>query len=231
MKESFLLRKKMEAKYNWVAFIDADDTWNSEYLEKMSLIIKQNSDIAIYGCRQNFLYPNGKISISYYPDDSKIKIFNGEEYFCYAKNDIMFHASAIIVNKEILRTLGIKFDVNLIIGEDLEFYFQVAFRDKLLLYNDVLTNYYVDAPNSAMGKTCPLEKRLIGNIDRFFGKGDKKTTAQFFSEYILSCSKLLLTKYETRKEVLSILSLIDVNNLPLWKKIYYYMPNILKKYI
>lgn len=218
------------AKYNWVAFIDADDTWESDYLEKMASIISKYPNIAIYGCRQNFLYPNGKKSISCYPNDSKLIIFDVEEYFHYAKIDIMFHASAIIVNKGILQTLDVRFDTNLVKGEDLDFYFKIAFKGKMLLCNEILTNYYIDAPNSAMKKPCPLKKRLIGNINRFIGKECKIATRQFFSEYILSCSKLLLTEYGECKETLHILSLIDVEDLPMHKRLYYYMPNYFKRF-
>lgn len=220
----------LKAKYDWVAFIDADDTWEPEYLEKMCSIIKLNTDVALCGSRQNFIYPNGHVVPSCCPVRSQTIIFNKEEYFYYARHDIMFHASAIIVNKQIINSNSIWFDTGLIKGEDLDFYFQIAFNQKMLLYNEILTNYYVDAPNSAMKRPCPLEKRLIGNIKKYFSNQNRNYTNQFLSEYILSCSRKLLREYGQTKEVLSILSLINVKLLPLHKKVFYYLPNALKIY-
>ena len=220
------------AKYDHVAFIDADDTWEKKYLEIMFSIIEKFPNAALYGCRQKFVYPTGKTSFSYYPNSKSVFIFDHEEYFQYAKEDIMFHASAIIVNKQILTSLDIAFDENLVKGEDLDFYFRIAFKHKMLLYNDLLTNYYVDAPNSAMKNPCPLKKRLIGNISKFISTQNNKTTNEFFSEYILSCYKLLMNEYSgDNKDIVSIMNLINVSDLPILKKVYYYLPNFIKRYI
>lgn len=221
----------LKAKYDFVAFIDADDTWEENYLENMFDVISRYPGAAMYGCRQNFIYPNGKVQASYFPNKEKIMIFNEEEYFCYARKDIMFHASAIIVDKTILRNFNINFDTNLVKGEDLDFYFQIALCQTMVLYNDILTCYYVDAPNSAMKRICPLNKRLIGNMGKFFKNSHKETTIRFFSEYILSCSRLLISEYGINNEVLSVMSNINVKSLPFIKKLYYYMPIIMKKYI
>jgi glycosyltransferase involved in cell wall biosynthesis len=47
-----------EAKCKWIAFLDADDEWDLEYLNIMAQAIKENSDIKVFASA--FYYTDGK---------------------------------------------------------------------------------------------------------------------------------------------------------------------------
>lgn len=87
-----------EAKYELVAFLDADDFWEPEYLYEMIKLIKEFPQAAIWGCSYDF-YSNDN-----YHNNNNIELdpFYRKEilnYFEMAKTDMLFWSSAVIINK------------------------------------------------------------------------------------------------------------------------------------
>ena len=49
-----------EAQYEYLAFLDGDDTWEPNFLSEIVKLIGNFPDAGIYGTSNSFIYPNGK---------------------------------------------------------------------------------------------------------------------------------------------------------------------------
>ncbi|WP_294591284.1 glycosyltransferase family 2 protein [uncultured Bacteroides sp.] len=217
------------ASFEFVSFLDADDSWEPNYLEEVVNLIHKNPNCCLYGVRQFQLSQKGEKFLSASIGDTPIYFFHKTEYFEYAQISILFHASAITVNKQRLGLHHIQFDTILKRGEDLDFYFRIALVDDMIFLNKPLTYYNLDVEGSAMKSPCDIRCRLIGNISRYKCDMEKSLSVRkFFSEYILSCLPLLIMDKVSYKIISELSSLIDVRTLPLSKRLFYYLPNFMK---
>lgn len=51
-----------EAKYDLIAFLDADDKWKAEYLETQYYLFQKYSQCSVYACGYEFSDSNGNVS-------------------------------------------------------------------------------------------------------------------------------------------------------------------------
>lgn len=220
------------AKSKYVALLDADDLWMPDYLEKMNSFI-ESYPFVLSMVHDNMLWME-KDTRSYLIlwGKNSFYLFHKEEYFKYATDAILFHTSAVIVNKEIIQAHGLSFNTNLKKGEDLDFFFRIALKENTAFLNEPLTVYNLEVEGSAMRSYCDLSNRLIGNIGQYREAMESyKSVRIFFSEYILSCIPLLILEHEPTSVIKTLSRLIDVDALPLIKKVYYYLPLSMKLFI
>lgn len=133
-----------EAKGEYIAFIDADDSWYPEYLENQNLIFIQNSDIK-WSCVGYHRVRGNKVIKTY----------------CYPKHGVIHDVAEEILHKPYIWTgaVAVKSDVfndkrfyfNEYISrsEDLELWFKLACKYPRIGYiNKVLANYQVSVNDS-----------------------------------------------------------------------------------
>lgn len=134
------------AAYNYVAFLDADDEWDNNYLEEMSKLIASHPECGMYNCAYRRVKSN-KI----YTETPNIPDGVIENYFktTLTLNDMISWTSATIIKKEVFATVG-KFPVGMISGEDCYMWskvannYPVAFTKKILAtYNMTLSDAYL----------------------------------------------------------------------------------------
>jgi glycosyltransferase involved in cell wall biosynthesis len=75
-----------EAKCKWVAFLDADDEWDSKYLETMAQAIKENSEIKVFAS-------------AYYYTDGKSKNLNRYHSINHTRGNHQFDFSMFLLYK------------------------------------------------------------------------------------------------------------------------------------
>jgi glycosyltransferase involved in cell wall biosynthesis len=122
-----------KAKFDYIAFLDADDCWHPEYLETIRQGIAYNPNSWIFGC-----------SYSFNKDDLKSKQGNFESienYFEKAIRNTLFFTSATVVRKAFFdQNQGFKTFLKR--GEDLDVWFRVILQygnpaychDRLVFY-------------------------------------------------------------------------------------------------
>lgn len=136
-----------EAQY--IALLDADDEWESDFLFEMNRLINLYPDCGWYSCKRTTLYTNGKIKYSS-SELSEGVIFN---YFEIANNNDIVHSSSIVVPKKIFETVG-GFDISIRTGEeDVVMWTKIAGAFKVCYTPKVLSRYYFYEVN--------MEKRLM----------------------------------------------------------------------
>jgi len=131
------------AKYDYFAFLDADDSWEPTYLEEMKTLIETFPEAGIYGSGY-YLVKNGKkriAPIGVAPDFEK-----GIINYCqvYAKTLCMpLWTGATIIRKSIFESEN-GFKPALKLGEDFDLWIRVAIKYPVALLNKPLTNYNQD---------------------------------------------------------------------------------------
>ena len=129
------------AKYDFIAFLDADDWWEPTYLEEMKKLIEEFPDAGIYGSSYFKVKDGQNIKANIGVENGFVK---GLINYCqvYSKTFYMpLWTGATIIKKSIFITEN-GFKPNLILGEDFDLWirgalkYPVAFLNKTLAYYD-----------------------------------------------------------------------------------------------
>lgn len=145
------------AKGKFVAFLDSDDQWLEEKLDKQIKLFKISPEIALIGTTIN-----GKIYkrffLKKFKDVTEIKLLD-----LIFRN--YFQPSTVIIRKEVVEDIGC-FDENQRYAEEGNYFYRIANKYKCLLINESLLNF-------GDGKNGFGESGLSGNIKEM-EKGELK---------------------------------------------------------
>ena len=168
------------AKYDYIAFLDADDSWEPTYLEEMKGLIATYPNAGIYGSSY-FIVKNGKKRIA--PIGVEKNFDRGLINYCqvYSKTLCMpLWTGATIIRKSIF-DLENGFNPRLKLGEDFDLWIRVAIKHSVAFLNKPLANYNQDVEEVFRGvvqnKIYIPETHFIFNLD-------------YLSEYELTNSDL-----------------------------------------
>jgi len=196
------------AKYDYIAFLDADDSWEPTYLEEMNGLIATYPNAGIYGSGY-FIVKNGKKRIA--PIGVEKNFDRGLINYCqvYSKTLCMpLWTGATIIRKSIF-DLENGFNPRLKLGEDFDLWIRVAIKHTVAFLNKPLASYHqdVDLNNRAIGEKLynPQEHML------FTDYGELKNNPDFVYLYERLALYGLLPYYlkgKSKKEVKAILSQI-----------------------
>lgn len=124
------------AKGEWIAFIDSDDIWKSNKLEKVSEIILQNKQVNFICHAEEHLFLNGSIEIldygAWYDPNKSLTLQ------LYNKN--LFSTSAIICKRKLLMDVGL-FDEKLMSAQDYELWLRLSSHIQPYFIREVLGTY------------------------------------------------------------------------------------------
>lgn len=211
------------AKYGYIAFLDADDSWEPTYLEEMEGLIVAYPTAGIYGSSY-FIVKNGKKRIA--PIGVEKDFDSGLINYCqvYSKTLCMpLWTGATIIKKEIFENEN-GFKARLKLGEDFDLWIRVATKHPVAFLNKPLANYHqdVDLVNRAIGEKLyqPQEHML------FTDYGELKNNPYFIYLYERLALYGFLPYYlkgKNKKEVNAILSRIRWDQHELKYRLYYEM--------
>jgi len=174
------------AKYDYIAFLDADDWWEPTYLEEMKGLIEKYPEAGIYGSSY-YKVKKGKLITA------MIGVEDGFEkglinYFqVYAKTMYMpLWTGSTIIKKEIF-DLEKGFKVTLKLGEDFDLWVRVASRYPVAFLNKSLAFYNqdVELSNRAIGEKLyePSEHMLFTDYSEFENSDDFKKLYEKLAVY------------------------------------------------
>lgn len=150
----------MEAKGEYIAFLDGDDLWDEKYLETLHQLICDYPDAIIYGigCAQ---VSSKNMGYSKETDSRRGEVDNVWDYSVH-----YWTGSSATCKKEDLIAIGM-FDTRMTHGEDLDVWWRLLLRGKGVFDSTVLAYYRQDAENRAMNRVIPLEKHIPYYIDKY----------------------------------------------------------------
>ena len=147
----------MEAKGEYVVFLDGDDIWEMDFLKEMVRLIDDYPEKSIYGlgCEQIKRGEKPELKESYYRGES------GWSYVTMA-----FTGSSACVNKKDAIDVGL-FDTRMTHGEDLDMWWRLMLLHGGASYLRPYAYYIQDAENRAMHRLAPLQKHIPYYVDKF----------------------------------------------------------------
>ncbi len=221
------------SKYNYVAFLDADDWWKDGFLDEMGKVISEFPAAAIYGC--NYFYV--KHGRCYVEDKGFCPDFKAGyiDYFkVYSKSRVVpFNCSFVIVQKQIFTEVG-GFNPVLRFGEDFDLWVRMTLQSKVAYLNMPLAYSNQDVENSsrALGLkiTWKKEEHVIYNLDYLMEKEKEVPELHSLLNYLRVLSLItfhLMGMY--KEETNAILKKIDFHDYSFYYRFIYKYPKWLVK--
>lgn len=124
------------AQGKYVAFLDADDSWETSKLEKQVNVLEENEEISIVGC-DHYINEGGKVlTRSTNSKDIREVTFNTK----LLKNQ--FCTPSVVIRRSILIESNIRFSENQRYAEDTLFYLQILRKYNGVKIEEPLVNLY-----------------------------------------------------------------------------------------
>lgn len=220
------------AKYDLIAFLDADDWWEPTYLAEMKSIIETFPKAGIYGSSY-YLVKHGikKIATIGVAPDFKQGYINYCEV--YAKTLCMpLWTGATIIPKAIFDTES-GFKTKLQLGEDFDLWVRIALKYPVVFLNKPLSNYNQDVDNVGRGMTRKLlDKEAFFTFQLSYLEPEEKKNPEL-KKLLDNLRAVSLEHYFLKKkyseEVREIISNIDFRNIQLKTRLTYKLPFPLAK--
>jgi glycosyltransferase involved in cell wall biosynthesis len=128
-----------EAKYKYIAFLDADDKWSNNHLEELYKLIcdfGEQADAFVTNFART--YPDGTIVNNRKPKELHRGII--KNYFKTILKKGVIHTSAVCIKKNALDDIGL-FKEGISYGEDIDLWNRIARKYKIA-YSPVVTEFY-----------------------------------------------------------------------------------------
>jgi glycosyltransferase involved in cell wall biosynthesis len=223
------------AKYDYLAFLDADDWWDIHFLEEMKGLIENCPDAGLYG--SNYFYVKNGINrvedkgltgdfTSGYID--YIKLYRST--FCVPLN-----CSFVVVPKTVFFEAE-GFNQALKFGEDFDLWVRLALNHKVA---------YINKPLAYSNQDLPVDQRAVGNKKLFnpanhfifnlgYLDGSEKTNPElkmlFDGLRVRSLQQYYLSGLYS-KEVNNELHKVDFKSQPAYYRYFYNSPKFLIRFL
>lgn len=215
------------ARYDHIAFLDADDWWDPHYLEEMQQLIHKYPDAGLWAAKyykvKNRRNIEANIGLEKDFKQGYIDYIN-----VYAKTMWMPITSSFVIPKKTFEELN-GYKTHIKFGEDFDFWIRIALKYKIAYLNKILVYYNqdVDANNRAVGggRIWKPENHYIFQLE--YLKKEEKINPSL--KHLLDKLRLrALLRYHLagvhRKETKRILAEIDFSAQPFSWHLKYHIP-------
>ncbi|MCK9265908.1 glycosyltransferase [bacterium] len=182
-----------ESTGEYITFLDSDDYWEIETLEiALSVIIKEEADILIWGYYADFLDYNEKLLFTKIVADNT-GVYTKKDVLPLHTNENFWQIFGYIWNKlyksEIIKKGSFKFDKNISLGEDLLFNASLLSTLESIAIIETPLTHYIQRPKTTLGtkfyhnvfelkvKSSEAKKNFLEewgfdkkNIDKFYSR-------------------------------------------------------------
>lgn len=194
-----------EAKFEWIAFLDADDLWERNHLEEFKNMMTVFPEMMVF-CTS---HSKSKLREAYFP--KMVKGFELiEDYFDVAmKNVDFFWTGAVCIHKSVFRKTGL-FPLKINRGEDLFLWGEIGKRYKIIRSQVVTVNYNYDSENKLTNSKSDYKSSIISQIDLKNLKGSER----------LYYKKIIFNRLKSNLKTLSFMEILTIlfkNNIQLLK--------------
>lgn len=184
----------------FVAFLDADDLWDRDYLTVMDGLIMDFPNASVYCCK----YSINSIMTDESALQNRINRGTIDDYFASSSDAPLFQTSGVIVKRQCFNEVGY-FNTKLVRGEDREMWIRLAKKYLLAYEPTALVVYNLNSENRACSNTPPLDSFYYET--RLFGR------SKYEKKYFLKFAEIILLEMFHSKKYYSMFVLLLKYNL------------------
>lgn len=165
------------AKGDYISFLDADDTWEDSFLEKMIHQIGDNN-VCYSG---HFINVDGRTRKA-----RNVKYKSGNLLMEFIFNETAPHTNSWLIKKDFINDCNINFPEELNWGEDMLFYIKVLSNDISVQYVDEpLTTYFMKQDNSLSENNLNKIEKDIEWMSKAISylKNEKKVPSEIINSF------------------------------------------------
>ena len=164
------------AKYDYVAFLDADDLWEPEYLAEVNRMITDFPDAGIFGTSYSIIKMGHVVEGQHAVQDDFYGILDNSDW----RYGYLLWTSAVCCRKSALIEAGL-FDERIAYGEDSDVWWRMMLKFPMAFSGKSLAAYRQDAENRAMEKHIDLDKLYIYYFEKY---SDARANNDAFRHFI-----------------------------------------------
>lgn len=155
-----------------LAFLDSDDVWRPEKLEKQIAAFEQDGEVGLASCGIRYFNPRNETIVEYNEGKSG---WCARDILLYKEPVLNTTASALAVRRDVFERTG-GFDENreLFSAEDREFCYRAAQISKLVFIPEILVDYRLHGNNGHLN-IPRMERALEAAYEKIFRRADEET--------------------------------------------------------
>ena len=213
-----------EARGEFVAFLDADDEWNPDYLKTQYKLTQKYPECSVFACNYEFKDAQGKET----PTIIRKLPFKGEDgilsnYFEVAScSHPPLWTSAVMVKKNAIQSIG-GFPIGIKSGEDLLTWARLAVNGKIAYAKQAYAVFNVEGYSiSEKPKRIPAEQDIVGQELKALLKAHPSKGLRLYNALWHKMRSSIYLRLKMRKKSIRE-ALISIKYNPLNYKLYIYI--------
>ena len=201
----------IEAKGEYVAFLDADDLWTDDYLETVVALIRDYPDAGLYSVRYKVINDTQLPNVMQVKTDSHENV-RGYVYNPWNNKLRLFIGGVCVCKGQMLKT-GL-FDERITHGEDYDLCWRLILDGGLVQNSRCCAFYRMDSENRAMHRYPAIDKQISYYVDKFESARECNADFRcFFDEQMVYRLYPYLLDKRYRKEARRIAKKFDYSQL------------------
>jgi glycosyltransferase involved in cell wall biosynthesis len=173
-----------EAQFSYIAFLDADDNWEVNFIEEIIKVIEQNNHCQVISTGGRII-DSQKTTLRIEKSRKTGAVFNPE---VFTNPYLYIHTSSIVIEKKAFLEAGM-FPEHMKTNEDLACFFRLILKHKIYFINSCLSNYsrIVDGQ---------LSKQKISDLPVCFVQRINHVHEYYFENNLIDRKYIFFTTYE-----------------------------------
>jgi len=144
-----------ESDGEYIAFLDSDDYWLPEKIEKQISSITNNSDTGMNVVEHDFIEKDGFMNKNHF---KKTRLFNGGDLVYNIYKHSCLATPCVMVKRLVLDDVGV-FDTQFEVGEDDNLWMRIAAQYNVSFVNEALT--IIDCRNNGLSRGGESSRKLL----------------------------------------------------------------------
>ncbi|MBD2700692.1 glycosyltransferase [Spirosoma sp. BT702] len=216
------------AKFDFIAFLDADDWWDKHFLEEMARLINDFPEAKLYGSSY-YIVKHGISKTAEIGLEPQFKAGYIDYFKVYSRTFwVPFNCSFVVIQRSAFEQIG-GFKTSIKFGEDFDLWARIAVKEKVAYVNKPLaySNQDVNAQYRALGshKFWSKEEHITFNFNSLQENQQENNTLIYLLDGLKVRSLVnYYLKGVHHEEVSSILETVNWNNQSFFYKFIYTWP-------
>lgn len=150
-----------ESKGNYIAFLDSDDEWHQDKLEKQYSYIVENPNIRIFQCDEIWIRNDKR------HNPSKKHRKRGGDIFTESLSLCLISPSAVVMHRDIFEEYGL-FDELMPVCEDYDLWLRVTLYEKVGYMDDKLLTKYGGHADQLSASTWGMDRYRVYSMIKLY---------------------------------------------------------------